>query len=254
MPHHPFAAPLCASPRRRGPLTAVLLTVILAAGPATLLPPGPAAATEPPVPASRLPAPVSGVWPLQPRPDVVARFDPPASRWGSGHRGVDLAGRVGQPVRVALPGRVGFAGRLAGRGVVVVDHGATRTTYEPVAAVVRVGDEVPAGAVLGRLQLFGSHCFPRVCLHWGWVEGRDRYRDPLMLVGAVPVRLLPLHGGPPGAALGRPGTASALPLRPPPSFRSPGAFGLSVRPLVGPVPAVGRRVDGAAQARGWAWW
>ncbi len=227
-------------------LLALLLALLLVAAPVALLRPGPATAAE-------LPAPASGVWPLQPRPDVDARFDPPASRWGSGHRGVDLAGRVGQPVRAALPGRVGFAGRLAGRGVVVVDHGATRTTYEPVAASVRVGDEVPAGAVIGRLELFGSHCFPRACLHWGWVEGRDHYRDPLTLVGAVPVRLLPLHGGLPRAALGQPGTASALPVGPA-SFRSPGAFGLSVRPLVGPVPAEVRLAGAAAQARGWAWW
>ena len=138
--------------------------------------------------------PAEGVWPLAPRPEVVARFDPPDTRWGAGHRGVDLAGHVGQPVRAAEPGRVTFAGTLAGRGVVVVDHGTTRTTYEPVAASVSVGDQLPAGAVLGRLQLFGSHCFPRACLHWGLIEGRDRYLDPLTLVGAGPVRLLPLDG------------------------------------------------------------
>jgi murein DD-endopeptidase MepM/ murein hydrolase activator NlpD len=141
-------------------------------------------------------APAEGVWPLDPRPEVVARFDPPDSRWGAGHRGVDLAGHVGQPVRAAAPGRVTFAGTLAGRGVVVVDHGTTRTTYEPVDASVAVGDRVPAGAMVGRLQLFGSHCFPRACLHWGLIEGRDRYLDPLTLVGAGPVRLLPLDGTP----------------------------------------------------------
>lgn len=137
------------------------------------------------------PAPAHGVWPLRPRPTVVAPFDPPASRWGRGHRGVDLAGRVGQEVRSALPGRVTFAGRLAGRGVVVVDHGGTRTTYEPVAASVAVGQRVAAGAVIGRLELFGSHCFPRACLHWGLIEGRETYLDPLTLVGAAPVVLLP---------------------------------------------------------------
>ena len=56
------------------------------------------------------------------------------------------SGTVGQPVRAALPGTVTFAGMLAGRGVVVVDHGATRTTYEPVAATVAVGTPVAAGA------------------------------------------------------------------------------------------------------------
>lgn len=132
-----------------------------------------------------------GVWPLQPQPQVVTRFDPPASPYGPGHRGVDLLGRTGQPVRAALPGTVTYAGPLAGRGVVVVSHGTTRTTYEPVTARVSVGQAVDRGTVIGTLQGVGSHCPPRACLHWGWLRG-DTYLDPLGLVGGGPVRLLPL--------------------------------------------------------------
>jgi murein DD-endopeptidase MepM/ murein hydrolase activator NlpD len=140
------------------------------------------------------PAPAgSAVWPLAPAPEVVGGFDPPESRWGAGHRGVDLAGSPGQPVRSALAGTVTFAGELAGRGVVTVDHGGTRTTYEPVAASVVVGDAVAAGDRIGRLQSGGSHCAPATCLHWGLLDG-ERYLDPLTLVGAGPVRLLPLAG------------------------------------------------------------
>jgi murein DD-endopeptidase MepM/ murein hydrolase activator NlpD len=153
------------------PLTALLLAATLAL---------PVAATDP-----------VGVWPLQPEPEVVRAFDPPDSPYGAGHRGVDLLGKVGQRVVAALPGAVTFAGSLAGRGVVVVDHGATRTTYEPVAGSVAVGTSVAAGAQVGALELAGSHCFPRACLHWGWIEG-ETYLDPLRLVGAGPVRLLPL--------------------------------------------------------------
>ena len=167
-------------------LRTLLLAVLLVAATVSLAPTGTAYADHG--------APADGVWPLEPRPEVAAGFDPPETRWGSGHRGVDLVGRVGQPVHAALAGRVSFAGTLAGRGVVVVDHGATRTTYEPVAASVSVGDAVTAGAVIGRLELFGSHCFPRSCLHWGLIEGREHYLDPLTLVGAGPVRLLPLDG------------------------------------------------------------
>jgi len=136
-----------------------------------------------------------GVWPLTPRPQVVHRFDPPASPWATGHRGVDLAGHVGEQVHAARAGNVVFAGRLAGRGVVVVSHGDTRTTYEPVSAQVAVGDRVGAGDVIGTLELFGSHCFPAACLHWGLIEGREHYLDPLTLVGPDPVRLLPLEPG-----------------------------------------------------------
>lgn len=139
------------------------------------------------------PVPV-GVWPLQPRPQVVRAFDPPDDPWGAGHRGVDLAGRVGQAVGSALRGRVSFVGSVGGRGVVVVDHGATRTTYQPVTATAHVGQVVLPGQQIGTLRLAGSHCFPRACLHWGWVRG-DAYLDPLLLVGGGPIRLLPLWRG-----------------------------------------------------------
>ncbi len=146
-----------------------------------------------------------GVWPLRPEPEVAAAFDPPESPFGPGHRGVDLRGSPGQVVRAAMPGAVAFAGPLAGRGVVVVDHGSTRTTYEPVAASVDVGDVVRAGEPIGTLEVPGSHCFPAACLHWGWIEGASTYLDPLRLVGAGPVRLLPLWRDlPVGASAGLP--------------------------------------------------
>jgi murein DD-endopeptidase MepM/ murein hydrolase activator NlpD len=137
----------------------------------------------------------SGVWPLSPTPRVVRAFEPPAAPWGPGHRGVDLAGAVGQPVRAALPGRVSFSGPLFGRGVVVVDHGATRTTYEPVSGRLPVGAAVDRGTVIGALELAGSHCWPAACLHWGWRRG-ETYLDPLLLVGLGRVRLLPWAGAP----------------------------------------------------------
>lgn len=138
-----------------------------------------------------------GAWPIGTRPEVVHGFAPPGTLWGAGHRGVDLAGSVGEPVRAALGGQVVFAARLAGRGVVVVDHGQTRTTYEPVTALVQVGDLVGRGTPVGVLQP-GGHCLPGACLHWGWIDNAtDAYLDPLELVGAAaPVRLWPWAGRP----------------------------------------------------------
>jgi hypothetical protein len=61
---------------------------------------------------------------------------------------------------------------------------------------------VDAGDPVGRVRPGpASHCFPATCLHWGWIAGQT-YLDPLLLVGAGPVRLLPL--GPPVAAGARP--------------------------------------------------
>lgn len=137
----------------------------------------------------------SAAWPLNPQPTVAADFSPPAAPWASGHRGVDLRGTVGRPVHAALAGRVAFTGRIAGRGVVVVDHGATRTTYEPVAATLDRGAPVTAGTVIGRLELLGSHCHPTACLHWGLIRsGDDVYLDPLSLLQDWPIRLLPFSG------------------------------------------------------------
>lgn len=140
------------------------------------------------------PTPV-GSWPLEPRPTVVQGFDPPVCSWCPGHRGVDLGGYVVEPVTAVLGGTVRYAGLVAGHGVVVVDHGATRTTYEPVSATVHRGDPVRAGAALGRLDVVGSHCFPAACLHLGLIRNSDdAYLDPLTMLPTAPepVRLLPL--------------------------------------------------------------
>jgi hypothetical protein len=146
-------------------------------------------------PAARADTDPVGTWPLQPEPEVVALFDPPDGPYGPGHRGVDLAGAAGQAVLTALAGEVSFVGSIAGRGVVTVTHGATRTTYEPVVGLVPLGTPVTAGQAIGTLQAGPSHCAPRTCLHWGWIEG-ETYLDPLRLVGAGPVRLLPLWQAP----------------------------------------------------------
>jgi murein DD-endopeptidase MepM/ murein hydrolase activator NlpD len=131
------------------------------------------------------------VWPLEPIPTVVRGFVAPADPWGPGHRGVDLLGRPGEPVLAIASGEVLFAQALAGRGVVVIRHGALRSTYEPVTAAVRVGQHVDAGQVIGLLQATHSHCAPEVCLHLGLRRGRV-YLDPLSVLGPRAVRLKPL--------------------------------------------------------------
>jgi murein DD-endopeptidase MepM/ murein hydrolase activator NlpD len=134
---------------------------------------------------------------------VVRAFDVGPFRWSPGHRGVDLApaaGAQGVPVLSAGPGVVRFAGVVAGRGVVSVDHGSgVRTTYEPVTAGVRAGALVTAGQPLGALA-DGGHCAPAACLHWGAIVD-DRYVDPLTLLRPrePPVLLpVPAAGAHPG--------------------------------------------------------
>lgn len=147
---------------------------------------------------------VAHTWPVGARPAVLRGWEPPATAYGRGHRGVDLAAAPGTPVRTVAAGRVLFAGRVAGKGVISVELTGTgdpplRTTYEPVGASVKKGDEVTAGEVVGTVEPTGSHC-TATCVHWGLLRG-DTYLDPLSLLPPWllhrgPSRLLPVLGVP----------------------------------------------------------
>ncbi len=131
-------------------------------------------------------------WPLDGTPLVTLRFEPPPQPWQAGHRGVDLAGAPGTVVRAAGPGVVHFAGSLAGRGVVSIQHSSGfRTTYEPIQPIVATGDRVRTGDVIGRLTAGHRECPVAACLHWGLRLGAT-YLDPLSLLGLGRVRLLPM--------------------------------------------------------------
>ncbi|WP_240945257.1 M23 family metallopeptidase [Rhodococcus sp. HNM0569] len=135
-------------------------------------------------------------WPLTPRPVVTRAFDNPEQNWLPGHRGVDLEGYSGQAVLSAGEGTVAFAGTVAGKPVVSVDHpGGLRTTYEPVRARVTAGSRVGRGTVLGYLESEHPGCtaLSTACLHWGVRRGRE-YLDPTRLVYVAPIRLLPVDG------------------------------------------------------------
>ncbi|MGQ4447983.1 murein hydrolase activator EnvC [Streptomyces griseus] len=143
-------------------------------------------------------------WPLAGRPAVLRGWEPPAGPYGPGHRGVDLGAGPGARVLAAAGGRVSFAGRVAGRGVLAVEVAGSgspplRTTYEPVRALVEEGARVRAGQPVGVLEDGPFHC-SEGCLHWGLRRG-DAYLDPLSLLPPAllrtgPSRLLPVFGVP----------------------------------------------------------
>lgn len=188
---------------RTGPglLLGLLLTVLACAARASGSPPPTAA---PPVGRDASVPTVARAWPVGSHPLVLRGWEPPATAYARGHRGVDLAAPPGTSVRTVAAGRVSFAGRVAGRGVVSVELTGTgtpplRTTYEPVEASVKKGDEVAAGAVLGTVEPADSHC-TTTCVHWGLLRG-NAYLDPLSLLPPWllhrgPTRLLPVLGVP----------------------------------------------------------
>ncbi|MEW1866390.1 peptidoglycan DD-metalloendopeptidase family protein [Streptomyces sp. NPDC088194] len=150
------------------------------------------------------PGPAARCWPVagpgaRGRPLVLRGFEPPATAWAAGHRGVDLSAAPRVEVRAAAAGEVAFAGPVAGVPVVVVAlPGGLRTTYEPVRAAVAVGARVAAGDRLGEAAAeMPAHC-AAACVHWGLLRG-DVYLDPLTLLPpalrrAGPSRLLPVDG------------------------------------------------------------
>jgi murein DD-endopeptidase MepM/ murein hydrolase activator NlpD len=165
-------------------LAALVVAAAAALVPATAVAvPGAAA---PLVPAAAWAAPVAGEL------RVGRPFEPPPHPYGAGHRGVDLAAPPGAPVLAAGDGVVAFAGMVAGRPVVSVDHaGGLRTTYEPVQPSVGAGARVTRGSPLGTLLAGHAGCPAPACLHWGVRRG-EIYLDPLLLLRPPRVRLLPL--------------------------------------------------------------
>ncbi len=195
----------------RIPLSLLLPIAIAAAPPAALAdaPPRPASVSLSAAPGNPAGMPVSaptgepGVaaggwrWPLPGTPRPVRLFDPPPQPWLPGHRGVDLAAEPGATVLAAATGTVVYAGRLAGRGVVSIDHpGRLRTTYEPVDVSVGAGAVVVAGQALGTLAAGHPGCPAAACLHWGLRRG-PVYLDPLAVLGLGRVRLLPTRAAAP---------------------------------------------------------
>ncbi|GGP61796.1 murein hydrolase activator EnvC family protein [Streptomyces melanogenes] len=146
------------------------------------------------------------VWPVPGTPVVVRGWDPPATPYGPGHRGIDLAAPPGTEIRAAAAGRVTFAGPVGGRGVLTITLDGPgspplRTTYEPVRALVGEGKRVSAGQPVAVVeaavepdadQPSPPHC-AKSCLHWGLKRG-DVYLNPLALVRGGHARLLPVWG------------------------------------------------------------
>lgn len=114
---------------------------------------------------------------------VVARFEAPVRKWGSGHRGVDFAAAPGTAVRAAAAGTVSFAGSVAGTLAVTIDHGPFETTYSSLSSVdVSEGDYVDRGHWIGAAG--EAHPGAGTGLHLG-VKSGETYLDPALFFGPV---------------------------------------------------------------------
>ncbi len=125
--------------------------------------------------------PASAAW-TRPVAGPVARpFVAPQSRYGPGHRGVDLAAPPGSPVVAAGDGVVAFAGDVAGSLHVVVAHPrGLKTGYSFLSRVdVAAGARVQRGQRVGTAGGSGDEHATGV-LHFS-LRVNDEYVDPMVL-------------------------------------------------------------------------
>lgn len=122
------------------------------------------------------PSPAPWVWPTGTR--VVSRpWEAPADDYAAGHRGLDVPAAIGTAAAAVDDGTVTFAGSVAGRGVVTIDHGGgLHSTLDSVTPIVAAGDTVAQGDPVGRVAV--GHCPASApCVHIG-ARIEDRYVDP----------------------------------------------------------------------------
>ena len=125
------------------------------------------------------------VWPVD-EVQILRRFEAPPHAYGPGHRGIDL-GAV-ETVRAPADGQVAFAGMVAGRPVLTIDHGdGLVTTLEPVVTELVAGHRVARGSPVG-IVATGGHTRDGT-VHFG-VRWDGAYINPLRLLGGVPRAVL----------------------------------------------------------------
>lgn len=150
---------------------------------------GPAASDPGP---SLIPTPQRAVlgswsWPLAPPHSLARPYLAPPTRYGAGHRGIDLRASAGAPVLAPDDGVVHFAGVVVDRPVLSIAHdGGVLSSYEPVSTALVAGDAVTRGEVIG--TLLPGHC-ETPCLHLGArIDGE--YVNPLLYLGGMPWSVL----------------------------------------------------------------
>ncbi|OXM99296.1 M23 family metallopeptidase [Bifidobacterium vansinderenii] len=135
-------------------------------------------------------------WPVQTKnPAILKKFDNPSKPWLAGHRGIDLQAASGTELMTPSSGTLLFAGQVAGKNVLTIDHGnGVSTTYEPAVATVPTGTTLRRGERFGRVEGHSDHCDGR-CLHWGMRRGKQQYQDPVHAVRPQRIALKPVEDG-----------------------------------------------------------
>ena len=157
---------------------------------------------------------------------VLRAFELGSDPYAAGqHRGIDVAGAAGSPVRAPAAGTVTFAGSVPthGRGVTILTaDGYSVTLFHLASVEVVKGDMVDEGGPVGTMGSSGEpeHGVPSVHLGIRAADRQDGYVDPIGLLPARPAQ----PASPPPAAASAPvavPTPASTPTAPPPPVVQP---------------------------------
>jgi Peptidase family M23 len=149
------------------------------------------------------------------------------------HRGIDVGGEEGSPVRAPAAGTVAFAGSLPthGRGVTILTSDGYAVTLVHLGSItVAKGDSVDEGAPVGTMGFSGEpeHAVPSVHLGIRVASQAEGYVDP---IGLLPTRPAAAPAAPP-----TPAPAPAPVAAPAPPSAQPAPAPVSATPSVTPQP------------------
>jgi len=141
------------------------------------------------------PSPPAWLWPVEVPRQIVRPFLAPATDYGAGHRGIDIA--AGTALLAPADGIVHFAGVVVDRPVLSIDHGGgVLSSFEAVSSELHKGDPVHRGDEIGTIE--PGHCSID-CVHVG-VRVNGEYVSPLLYLGGLersvllPTRRIAIEG------------------------------------------------------------
>ena len=146
---------------------------------------------------------VASAWSWPADGQVLRAFELGSDTYAAGqHRGIDVAGAPGSPVRAPAAGTITFAGSVPthGRGVTILTaDGYSVTLFHLESVGVAKGETVDEGAAVGTMGSSGDaeHSVPTVHLGIRVADRQDGYVDPIGLLPARPVQHRPRRLPPP---------------------------------------------------------
>jgi hypothetical protein len=130
------------------------------------------------------------IW-ATPIPDFEKRHYPnyvlPASKWGAGHRGIDLLVEDQEQIESPFKGTVHFQGKVVDRDVLTLKSSSgLLASFEPICSNLNAGDEVTKGEPIGHYcsgaESYEEHC--EMCIHFS-VRSEHGYLNPLLFVSSI---------------------------------------------------------------------